>query len=92
MTTDILLAAIPTPTDADCLDLGALFAPLQREEIELMIVKLLNKYPAEAGWIVQVSRTMPTTTTRHSEWKVYQACRAVCTPRTCRAHSSPQSA
>lgn len=54
MTTDILSAAIPTPTDADCLDLGALFAPLAREEIEIMLVRMLNKYPDEAGWIVQV--------------------------------------
>lgn len=54
MTTDILLAAIPTPQDPDCLDLGALFAPLPREEIELILVKMINKHPEEAGWIVQV--------------------------------------
>ena len=54
MTTDIMLAAIPTPTDADCLDLGALLAPLSREDVELMLVKIINKHPEEAGWIVQV--------------------------------------
>ena len=56
MTTDILAAAIPTPTDADCLDLGALLAPLSRYDVELMLVKMLHKHPQEANWIVQVSR------------------------------------
>lgn len=55
MTTDMLSAAIPTPTDADCLDLGALLAPLSRDDVELMLVKLLHKHPQEASWIVQVS-------------------------------------
>jgi len=56
MTTDMLSAAIPTPTDADCLDLGALLAPLSRDDVELMLVKLLHKHPQEASWIVQVSQ------------------------------------
>jgi len=44
------------PTDADCLDLSALLAPLSRDDVELMLVRMLDKHPQEANWIVQVAR------------------------------------
>lgn len=51
-----LVAAPTMPSDPDCLDLGALLAPLSREDVELLVVKLLSKHPAEAGWVVAAAR------------------------------------
>lgn len=56
-----LAALMTTPLDDDAIDLGALFAPLQRDEIEMLLVKLLAKYPAEADWIVPVNDKIETT-------------------------------
>ena len=42
------------PSDPDCLDLSALLAPISRDDVELLLVRLLDKHPDEANWIVQV--------------------------------------
>jgi hypothetical protein len=54
MATKRLVPEPVVPTDADCLDLSALLAPLSRDDVELMLVRLLDKHPQEANWIVQV--------------------------------------
>ena len=56
MSSSGILPAPTMPSDPDCLDLGALLAPLSREDVELMVVKLLSKHPEDAGWVVAASR------------------------------------
>jgi hypothetical protein len=59
----IIMSAVQpvVPTDADCLDLSALLAPLSRDDVELLLVRLLDKHREEANWIVQVIHNMQNT-------------------------------
>ncbi len=58
-------AAPAVPSDPECLDLSALLAPLSREDVELLLVRLMDKHRDEAGWIVQVTTDRQTADAHH---------------------------
>lgn len=47
------------------IDLGAILAPLSREQLELIVVKMIGKYPQEWEMIEKMSRSEVTTTNQN---------------------------